>query len=48
MTPHSGVILSEKAQGAKSIYETWGFSPLVELGSEEQDPDLKAALFFKK
>ena len=22
----------------KRIYETWGFSPLVELGSKEQDP----------
>ncbi len=21
-----------------AIYETWGFSPLVELGSKEQDP----------
>lgn len=33
-----GVILSEAS--AESIYKTWGFSPIVALGSKEQDPDL--------
>ena len=31
---------------AKSIYETWGFSPLVELGSKEQDLVMKSLDYF--
>ncbi|WP_290739931.1 DNA topoisomerase [Fibrobacter sp. UBA3718] len=34
------VILSEAS--AESIYKTWGFSPIVALGSKEQDPDPKS------